>query len=217
MTRMDLDILHRQSEALQASAQFLKRMSSRRTVRHFSPEPVERELLLNAIKTAGTAPSGANRQPWHFALITTQEVKSKIREAAEAVEQNFYSEPSLKSWVEDLKPLGTSATKAHLTEAPALIAVFSRSVTQTEENKTQRTYYPIESTGIAVGLLIASLHSSGLATLTHTPRPMYFLNELLGFDKTYRPFMIVTTGHPKTPIELPDITRKKFNQIFSEF
>ena len=194
---------------------FFLQMSTRRSIREFSPEPVERQILLNAIKTAGTAPSGANKQPWHFALITNPELKQKIRAAAEQVEQAFYSGKAGETWLNDLKPFATNSTKEYLSVAPVLIAVFARTALANSDQK-ERTYYPVESTCIATGLLIASLHTSGLATLTHTPKPMNFLNSLLSLDATYRPLFIVVAGHPKTPTRVPNIERKSLDEILSE-
>ncbi len=195
---------------------FYEKMAKRRSIRSFSPEPIDKSILLNAIKTAGTAPSGANRQPWHFALITSLEKKIKIRQAAERVEEEFYSYKATEEWLSDLKPFGTNAIKTYLSEAPALIAVFSRTMCH-DEGSLRRSYYPIESTGIAVGLLLAALHNAGLATLTHTPKPMFFLNELLNFDKSYRPYIIVVVGKPKIPVRVPNIHRKKIAEIMTEF
>ncbi|MBK9040572.1 MAG: nitroreductase family protein [Bdellovibrionales bacterium] len=196
---------------------FFKQMSARRTIREFSSEPIDRAIVLNAIKTAGTAPSGANRQPWYFALITSQSMKDRIREAAEKVEGEFYAKGASQGWIRDLKPLETNASKPYLSEAPALIAVFSRVSIKTEDGYNQRTYYPVESTGISVGLLITALHNAGLATLTHTPRPMFFLNSVLNLNHSFRPFMIVVTGYAKKPVKVPDIHRKNLDQIMGEY
>jgi iodotyrosine deiodinase len=196
---------------------FFKQMSARRTIREFSSEPIDRAIVLNAIKTAGTAPSGANRQPWYFALITSQSMKDRIREAAEKVEGEFYAKGASQGWIRDLKPLETNASKPYLSQAPALIAVFSRVSIKTEDGFNQRTYYPVESTGISVGLLITALHNAGLVTLTHTPRPMSFLNSILNLDNSFRPFMIVVTGYARKPVNVPDIHRKKLDQIMAEY
>jgi nitroreductase len=192
-------------------------MSKRRSIRRFSSIPIEKKILMNAIRTAGTAPSGANRQPWFFALITDPIIKGKIRTAAEQVETEFYGVKATSEWLRDLKPFGTTPSKPYLSEAPALIAVFTRAHLEGKNGEHLRTYYPIESTGIAVGLLLTALHHSGLATLTHTPRPMNFLNEVLGLDRTYRPFMIVITGKPALPIQVPDLTRKPLTEIMKEY
>lgn len=202
---------------VERSELFFKQMSARRTIREFSSEPIDRAIVLNAIKTAGTAPSGANRQPWYFALITSQDMKEKLRESAEKVEQEFYAKSASAEWIRDIKPLETNASKPYLSEAPALIAVFSRVSIKNEDGCIQRTYYPLESTGISVGLLITALHNAGLVTLTHTPRPMFFLNSILNLDNSFRPFMIVVTGYARKPVKVPDIHRKSLDQIMAEY
>lgn len=206
---------HQVTNPLEVSTNLLKIMSTRRSIRSFSSRPVAPEILENAVKTAASAPSGANRQPWFFAIIQNAELKKQIREAAEKVELEFYNEKASSTWLEDLKPFGTNHEKAYLTDASALIAVFSRTCIDNESSPDTRlrTYYPIESTGIATGFLISALHQSGIATLTHTPKPMYFLNQILDLDKTYRPFMIIVAGHPKESTQVPDIQRKSFNEI----
>lgn len=190
-------------------------MSQRRSVREFSPQSIDESILINAIKTAATAPSGANKQPWHFALVQGQETKQQIRKEAEEIEKDFYDRRAPKQWLEDLKPFATNPSKSYLSEAGALIVVFSRTHTVDTSGQFQKTYYPLESTGIAVGLLLASLHQAGLATLTHTPKPMNFLNTLLGFDKSFKPYMIIVTGYAKLPMNLPDIIKKETHQIMS--
>lgn len=198
------------------SDEFYQKMATRRSIRHFSKTPVDKEILINAIKTAGSAPSGANRQPWYFALITSQDKKEKIRQAAENVEKDFYSKKAPQTWLNDLKFLGTNSSKPYLTEAPALIAVFSRT-NHEYLGLPVRTYYPNESTGIATGFLLTALHSAGIATLTHTPKPMFFLNEVLNLEKTFRPYMIIVAGYPKEPVELPRIERKQLHEIMQEY
>lgn len=200
---------------LEVSMELLKVMSSRRSIRSFSTRPVERSVLENAVKVAASAPSGANRQPWYFAIIQNTEIKKQIREAAEKVEFEFYNGKAPQTWLDDLKPFCTNHKKPYLTDASALVAVFSRTCIESEVSAGTplRTYYPIESTGIATGFLISALHQSGIATLTHTPKPMYFLNQVLGLDKTYRPFMIIVAGYPKEPTQVPDIRRKAFDAV----
>lgn len=173
------------------------------------------EILENAVKIAASAPSGANRQPWFFAIIQNVEVRKRIREAAEKVEYEFYNEKAPRTWLEDLKPFGTNHEKSYLTDASALIAVFSRTCIENEGSPETRlrTYYPIESTGIATGFLISALHQSGVATLTHTPKPMFFLNHVIGLDNTYRPFMIIVAGFAKSSTRAPDIRRKPFEAV----
>lgn len=213
----NIPIQKKEKNPVEMSIEFFRKMEKRRSVRKFSPAPIEKEVLYNAIKAAGTAPSGANRQPWYFALITTQIIKDEIRRAAEIVEHEFYTSKAPKEWIEALRPFGTNSTKSYLSEAPALIAVFSRNFTEADDGTPIRSYYPIESTGIATGILITALHNAGLATLTHTPKPMNFLNEILNLDTTFRPFMIVVAGHAQFPIVLPHIERKPMSKIFKEF
>lgn len=212
-----IDDANQEHDQIRRSEEFFKKMESRRSIRSFSSTPIDRMVLINAIKTAGSSPSGANRQPWHFALITSRSVKERIRKAAEDVEQAFYSNESLVDWVRDLEPLATNSVKPYLSEAPALIAIFSRNSCESENGTVERSYYPVESTGIATGFLLTALHNAGLATLTHTPRPMFFLNEILGMDRTFRPFMIVVTGYATQPIQVPNIRRKSIDQIMTEF
>lgn len=195
---------------LEFAKTYTRHLTTRRSVRHFSDEPVPREFVLDAIKTAASAPSGANKQPWHFALIESQEIKNLLRHKAEEVEHSFYHKRAPKKWLQDLEVFKTNETKAYLSEAPYLIAIFYR--VGDEDNKT---YYPIESTGIATGFLLTALHQYGLATLTHTPKPMNFLNQVLGLDKSYRPFMIVVTGKQDMRFTLPDIKRKQLEEVVS--
>jgi len=187
---------------------FLSFMKSRRSVREFSSRPVPREILLSCIEAAGTAPSGANSQPWFFALIESQDMKDRIRMAAEKVENQFYHVCAPEKWLEDLKPLGTNEKKPYLSEAGALIAVFSR-----RRFLDQMSYYPIESTGIATGILITALHHAGLSTLTHTPSPMGFLNDVLDLDQSYRPYMIIVAGYAKSDARVPVLTKKPREEI----
>lgn len=193
---------------LEASGEFLEVMKTRRSVREFSPETVDRQLILNAIETAGSAPSGANSQPWFFALIESQEIKDQVRFAAEKVENQFYHVCAPEKWLSDLKPLGTNEKKGYLSEAPFLIAVFKK-----QARHDEMSYYPGESTGIATGLLLTSLHLSGLATLTHTPRPMNFINNILGLDDSHRPYMLIITGYPKKNTLIPNIQKKQLSEI----
>lgn len=198
------------STSLSVSRDFLRTMSSRRSIRSFSSEAVDRELVLNAVRTANTAPSGANMQPWYFAVIESATIKTALRAEAERVEWEFYNEKAPDQWLEDLRPLGTNHLKPYLTEAPYLIAIFTRNFRQGD---SERSYYPMESTGLATGLLLASLHQAGLATLTHTPRPMSFLNKLLDLDATYRPYMLVVTGKAAADAQLPELTRKTWDEV----
>lgn len=199
------------TDAVKVSEEFYETMKRRRSVRNFSARPIRREILLNAIRTAGTAPNGANSQPWLFALIEAQELKDRIRTEAELVEQSFYSQRAPRDWLNDLTKLGTSAQKPYLSIAPALIAVFSRHNRGDESD--ERSYYPIESTGIAVGMLLTALHQTGLASLTHTPKPAHFLNEVLGIERNFRPFMLIAVGYAETPVLVPRIERKPLTEI----
>lgn len=205
-------------DPIAASRELLRIMSSRRSIRSFSDRPIEKETLENVVRIASSAPSGANRQPWYFAIVQNQETKEKIRAAAEKVEFDFYTEKATTTWLEDLKPFGTNHLKPYLSVASALIVVFSRTSVEAENSGAAlRTYYPIESTGIATGFLISALHQAGLATLTHTPKPMFFMNEVLNLDKTFRPYMIVVAGYPNEPVEVPDIRRKAFHEVAGHY
>jgi len=193
---------------LEASQAFLRSMESRRTIRHFSPEPIDLELVRNAVATAATAPSGANIQPWRFVVVTDADRKRRIREGAEEEERAFY-EGLHDEWHEALAPLGTDPNKPHLTEAPVLIVVFEVH----KGGRNPKPYYVKESVGIAVGLLLASLHQAGLATLTHTPSPMRFLNEILGRPANERPFVVIPVGHPASGATVPDLRRKPLEDV----
>lgn len=185
-------------------------MQTRRTVRDFSPRPVPRDIIETALRTAGTAPNGANLQPWHFAVIGDPAVKSRIRMAAEAEEREFYQHKAPPAWREALAPLGTDANKPFLETAPWLIAIFAVNSFAAADGTRQPTYYAKESTGIACGFLIAALHQAGLATLTHTPSPMNFLNEICGRPPHEKPFLLLVAGYPAEGAQVPvAATRKK--------
>ena len=196
---------------------FFNLMSKRRSIRSFSKTPIDKKIIINAIKTAATAPSGANAQPWYFVLVTDQEIKNQIRSAAEEVEHQFYTQDSTKNWVRDLLPLGTNSLKPFLSEAPALIVVFSKTHNEDVSGEMKKTYYQNESCGIAVGILITALHQLGLGTLTHTPRPMLFLNKLFNLSGLYKPYMIVVTGHPDKNFIPPKISRKNLNEVMASY
>ena len=183
-------------------------MARRRTVREFSDRPVPRDIIETALKAAGTAPSGANLQPWHFVVVSRADTKKRIREAAEAEEREFYEHRASPEWLAALEPLGTDASKPFLETAPYLIAVFLQKYGSLEDGRKVKHYYPTESTGLATGLLIAALHQAGLATLTHTPSPMKFLNEILGRPASERPFLLLVVGYPSEDARVPDISRK---------
>ena len=196
-------------KAMSASRRFLETMSTRRSIREFSTDPVDPELIRNAIAVANTAPSGANVQPWRFVVVTDPEAKRRIREGAETEERAFYESRGSEEWLDALAPLGTDWQKPFLEDAPYVIVVF-------EVHKgpgTPKPYYVKESVGIAVGLLIASLHHAGLATLTHTPSPMGFLNEILDRPKHERPFVVLPVGHPAPEATVPDLEKKDLEDV----
>ena len=196
----------------QASA-FYQLMSKRRSVRDFSPQPVPASVLEDAILAAGTAPSGANMQPWHFVVVRDAEVKQKIREAAEIEERELYENRASEEWLDALAPLGTDANKPFLETAPALIAIFLKKVTIDEQGEKHKNYYTSESVGIATGVLITALHNAGLATLTHTPSPMKFLSQILERPSHERPFLLLVTGYPAEGTLVPDIKRLPLDKI----
>jgi nitroreductase len=195
-------------ERLARARQFADTMARRRTVRDFAPTPVPRAVIEACLQAAGSAPSGANQQPWSFVAVSDPALKQRIRLAAEAEEREFYERRAPGEWLQALAPLGTDADKPFLEIAPWLIAVFyERTGPEVDGHKAKR-YYPHESTGIACGLLIAALHQAGLATLTHTPSPMAFLNELLERPRNEVPYLLLVVGHPTPDCRVPDIRRK---------
>lgn len=191
------------TERIARAEAFANRIATRRTCRYFSTKPVPRDVIAAAISAAGSAPSGANHQPWHFAVVSSPEAKRAIRAAAEAEEQAFYAGKAGQEWLEALGPLGTDADKPFLETAPWLIVVFAQRKGGIAEDGTTQNYYVTESVGIACGLLLATLHEAGLATLTHTPSPMGFLRELCGRPEHEKPLMIVVTGHPAPGATVP--------------
>jgi iodotyrosine deiodinase len=192
---------------------FYETMRQRRTVRDFSDKPVAREVIEDCLRAAGTAPNGANRQPWHFVAIADPEVKRRIREAAEEEERAFYHGRAPDEWLEALAHLGTDEHKPFLERAPWLIAIFAESYEPLPDGGKRKNYYVTESVGIATGLLITALHYAGLATLTHTPSPMGFLSEILDRPSNERPFLLLVTGHPADDATVPDIDKKPLEQI----
>ena len=198
--------------ALRRSRAFLALMQTRRSIRHFSPDPVAPELIENAIRTAGSAPSGANQQPWTFVVITSEETKRAIREAAEREEELLYRERASEEYLEAIRPIGTNAVKPHVTDAPVLIVVFEQPWRH-EDGEKKKHYYVRESVGIAVGLMLASLHAAGLATLTHAPSPMGFLKDILGRPENERPFLLIPVGYPAADAEVPALTKKSLEEI----
>lgn len=195
------------------SAQFFEEMRRRRSVREFSEESVPLSVVENAIRTAGTAPSGANLQPWRFVIVDDPALKSEIRTAAEEAERTFYEERASEEWLEDLAPLGTNAEKPYLESAPLLIVVFRLAHGYDDAGEKRKHYYTHESVGLAVGLLLAALHHVGLATLTHTPSPMGFLGQILGRPDNEKPFLLIPVGYPAAVARVPAIERKRLDQI----
>jgi iodotyrosine deiodinase len=204
-----------EDQLLDRATAFHLSMARRRTVRDYSDRPVPRAVIEHAVATAGTAPSGANLQPWHFVAVSRQDqsLRQHIREAAEAEEREFYAHRAPKEWLEALAPLGTDWRKPFLEIAPWLIAIFVKPHGINADGSVLKHYYAVESVGIATGLLIAALHQAGLATLTHTPSPMGFLNTLLDRPPTERPFLLLVVGHPSNDAHVPDIARKPVAEI----
>lgn len=203
--------VERPPEVMQArAAAFLESMRRRRTVRSFDPKPIPPGVLEDCLRAAGTAPSGANLQPWRFVVVRDPTVKRRIREAAEEEERAFYTKRAPSAWLEVLAPLGTDEHKPFLESAPALVAVFGERYGLAPDGTREKRYYVDESVGIATGILIAALHDAGLATLTHTPSPMRFLNQILGRPDNERPFLLLVVGYPSPDAKVPRITRKAF-------
>ena len=203
------------AEMRERVAAFYENLDRRRTVREFSDRPVPRDIIETALKAGNTAPSGANLQPWHFVVISGAETKRKIREAAEIEEREFYKHRASEEWLAALEPLGTDSDKPFLETAPYLIAVFLQKFGTLPDGRKVKHYYPVESTGIASGMLIAALHTAGLATLTHTPSPMKFMNKILGRPVSERPFLLLVVGYPDDDAEVPDIKRKTLAEFAS--
>ena len=198
---------------LERSRDLLEDLRRRRTVRDFSGEPVPYELVENAVATAGTAPSGAHQQPWSFVVVDDRDLKRRIREAAEDEERRSYQSRMPDEWLEALRPLGTDWRKPHLEVASYLIVVFEQAYGLGPGGEKIKHYYVKESVGIAVGLLLASLHRAGLATLTHTPSPMGFLREILGRPANERAYVLVAVGYPAPGCVVPDLERKPLDEI----
>ena len=200
-------------EMLAAGRNFYLEMKKRRTVRDFSDRPVPKQVIETAISAAGTSPSGANQQPWHFVVVSDPAKKREIREAAEVEERAFYQGRAPDEWLDVLEPLGTDENKPFLEIAPYLIVIFLKKTTIDENGITHKNYYPTESVGIATGILISALHLSGLATLTHTPSPMKFLNQILGRPDNERPFLVLVTGYPSDEAKVPLISKYALEEI----
>ena len=200
-------------EMMERAMSFNREVQRRRTVREFTNRPVPREIIEQCVLAGGSAPSGAALQPWHFVVIGDPAVKSKIRAEAEREEQEFYAGRAPQEWLDALAPLGTDARKPFLDIAPWLIAIFEKSHSIMDDGRRVKNYYAPQSTGIACGMLITALHTAGLATLTHTPSPMSFLNQILGRPKDERPFLLLVAGYPADGVQVPDIRRKPLSDI----
>ncbi len=206
-----------EDEMQRRAAEFYEEANRRRTVREFSDRPVDRRVLDDCLRAAGTAPSGANLQPWHFVVVTDPEMKRRIREGAEKEEREFYEHRAPQEWLDALAPLGTDSNKPFLETAPALVAIFVQNSGTRPDGRAIKHYYSVESVGLAGGILISALHHAGLATLTHTPSPMGFLNELLGRPANERPFLLLVVGYPADDAEVPDISRKTLEDFVTSF
>ncbi|MDE0209749.1 MAG: nitroreductase family protein [Boseongicola sp.] len=196
-------------QSLEEAKLFYDRMKRRHTVRDYAPKPVSREVIEECIRTAGTAPSGANHQPWHFVAISDPAVKKRVREAAEEEERRFYVGGASDEWLKALEPIGTNDDKPHLEDAPWLIVVFAQRWGHFDDGTRYKNYYVPESTGISCGFLLAALHHAGLVTLTHTPNPMKFLNGMLNRPASEKPIMIVAVGHPAEDAKVPAVAKIK--------
>ena len=201
------------TKMLNYSKSFLAKVSQRRSVRDFSDQVVPIEIITNAVKAAASAPSGVNKQPWHFVIVKDPKIKRKIRKAAEIEEKEFYGRRAPKEWLDDLNQFGTDWNKPFLEEAPYLIVVFSKKFDINDDGTNTKNYYVSESVGIASGLLLAALHSAGLVTLTHTPSPMAFLSDILNRPPSDKPYLIIPVGFPSENAEVPNIKKKTFKEI----
>lgn len=204
--RLDEATMERRARA------FADRATTRRSVRHFSDEPIPLDVVRHCIRAAAQAPSGANKQPWTFVLVTDPKLKRQIREAAEEEERSFYEQRAPRDWLNDLEPLGTDAHKPFLQTAPALIAVFA----QKRARDGGKHYYVSTSVGLACGFLLAALHDAGLATLTHTPSPMHFLATILGRPEHEKPYLLIPVGYPALDCRVPAVTRRPLREVLVE-
>ena len=195
------------------AAAFRDRMARRRTVRQFADRPVDRDVIDNCLLVAGSAPSGANLQPWHFVVVSDPAIKTQIREGAEKEEREFYHGRAPQEWLDALAPLGTDDRKPFLETAPYLIAIFAQSYGVLPDGRKVKNYYVQESVGIATGMLITAVHQAGLVSLTHTPSPMGFLNTILNRPANEKPYLLLVVGHPADGAVVPDIGKKPLDQI----
>jgi iodotyrosine deiodinase len=209
-------LLHRAlpvEEMKQRAAAFRAEMQQRRSVRDFADQPVPREIIDDCLRAAGSAPSGANMQPWHFVVVSAPKIKRAIREGAEKEEREFYRSRATKEWLDDLAPLGTDEHKPFLDIAPYLIVIFAESYRVLADGRKAKNYYVSESVGIATGMLITAIHRAGLVALTHTPSPMGFLNKILDRPKNEKPFLVVVVGYPAENAVVPVIGKKSLDEI----
>ena len=202
-----------EDEMLLRSKKYFEWLDKRRSVRHFSDQPIPKEVIENIVKSASTAPSGAHKQPWTFCVVESAELKKKIREAAEEEERKSYAERMNDEWLEDLKHLGTNANKPFLETAPYLIIVFKRPYEYDENGVKHQNYYVNESVGLACGFLISAIHNAGLVTLTHTPSPMRFLEKILERPDNERAFLLLPVGYEAEKSYVPDIQRKTIDEV----
>lgn len=200
-------------EMQERARNFRAEMQQRRTIRTFDTRPVPREIIEECIRAAGTAPNGANMQPWHFVVVSDPDVKKQIRDGAEKEERDFYERRASQEWLEALTPLGTDWQKPFLEHAPYLIVIFGLSNTILPDGKKLKNYYVNESVGIATGMLITAIHHAGLSSLTHTPSPMAFLNKILDRPANERPFLVLVVGYPEKGTVVPDIGKKPLDEI----
>ena len=200
-------------EMVERSRKFYHEIKRRRTVREFSDREIPGDVIKNCLMAAGTAPNGANKQPWHFVVVTRPQIKKRIREEAEKEEHEFYTNRATDEWLADLAMLETDENKPFLETAPVLIVIFGKSYDVDEQGKKLKNYYVQESVGIATGILITALHTAGLVTLTHTPSPMGFLNEILERPNNERPYLILVAGYPGKNVKVPDISKKDLGEI----
>ena len=204
---------HPPEEMKRRAEEFYELMDRRRSIRDFSDEPVPKELIETAIRTASTAPSGAHRQPWRFVVVGDPKIKRKIRIAAEAEEKKSYEKRMPDEWLEALAPLGTTWEKPFLETVPWIVVAFEELYGFYPDGRKKKNYYVRESVGLACGLFIASLHTMGLCTLTHTPSPMGFLRDILGRPQNERPYILFPVGYPAADVQVPDITRKSLDEV----
>lgn len=206
-----------EKETIERSGEFFKWADSRRSVRHFSSDPVPREVMENLIQTASTAPSGAHKQPWTFCLISNKELKKELRELAEEEERRSYEGRMSEEWIKDLEPLGTDAVKEFIETAPWIVVIMKRIFEIDENGHKHNNYYVAESVGIAAGFFLAAVHHAGLVALTHTPSPMNFISQALKRPENERPFLLIPVGYPAHDAIIPDLKRKELRELIEYY